>query len=238
MHIAIIILIVIVLLIILVGINFADSDIPKIARLIVSSTIIIILAAGVYYLAAPASTPTSASSETIPVELSDTSAKISTETSRDTFLREALKEVTSEDTVVYNNVPPLETEPTKTEITQTESTDLKPAETEIAETEPADTERIEAGTSATSTLSTIPTDTLSTLLKATETLTAKKQTINACTAWVLISSKPSKVTYRNCCTNTDTTITITGSIGVCAVYGFTPAGSGVTVISNSSCKCK
>ncbi len=238
MHIAIIIFIVIVLLVILVGINFADSDIPKIARLIVSSIIIIILAAGVYYLAAPASTVTSASSETVPLELSDTATKISTETSRDTFLREALKEVTSIDTVVYNNVNPLETESTTAETTETESTELKAPEKEITETEPSETERIEAGTSVTSTLSTIPTDTLTTSLKATETLTAKKQTINACTAWVLMSSKSSKVTYRNCCTNNDTTITLTGSIGICAVYGFTPSGLGVTVISNSICKCK
>ncbi len=50
MHIAIIIFVVILLLGIVVVINFADSDVPNSVRLIVSTIIIIILAAGVYYL--------------------------------------------------------------------------------------------------------------------------------------------------------------------------------------------
>jgi serine/threonine-protein kinase len=62
MYIAIIIVVVILLAIIVV-INFADSDVPGSVRLIVSSIIIIILAAGVYYLTAPVSSVTSASVE-------------------------------------------------------------------------------------------------------------------------------------------------------------------------------
>ncbi len=61
MYLAIIIFVVIVLLAIVVAINFADSDVSNSVRLIVSSIIIIILAAGVYYLTMPLSIVTSAS---------------------------------------------------------------------------------------------------------------------------------------------------------------------------------
>ncbi len=63
MYLAIIIFVVIVLLGIVVAINFADSDVPNSVRLVVSSIIIIILAAGVYYLTSPLSTVTSTSVE-------------------------------------------------------------------------------------------------------------------------------------------------------------------------------
>ena len=56
MQLAIIIFVVILLLGIVAVINFADSDVPNSVRLIVSTIIIIILAAGVYYLTAPMST--------------------------------------------------------------------------------------------------------------------------------------------------------------------------------------
>ncbi|MBA2562136.1 MAG: hypothetical protein H0V14_04345 [Chitinophagaceae bacterium] len=239
MYIAIIILVVILLLVIIVMINFADSDVPKLVRLIISSIIIIVLAGGVYYLTAPVSPLTSSSTETIPVKILDTPSKISIETSRDTLIREGLKALTSKDTVISYDENPTETGLIEKAPIVTEPTEVEPTESKSAEISPAETERVKAGTSPiTSTVTPISTDTISTLLAETETLTAKKQTINACTAWIIMSSKPTKVTYRNCCTNNDTTITVSGSLGICAVYGFTPTGSGVTLLSNSSCKCK
>ena len=209
MYIAIIIFVVILLLIIVVVINFADSDVPKLVRLVVSSIIIIILAGGVYYLTAPMSIVTSTSTETVPAEIPETPNETVPIISKDTLPTKTLKEVTRKDTVISLAVKPTETKRTETG-TQT----------------------------VTSTVTPIPSDTLSTVLVATETLTPKKQTINACTSWIVMSNKPAKVTYRDCCTNTDTTISVTGSLGICAVYGFTPTGAGVMVLSNSSCKCK
>ncbi len=60
---------------IVVVINFADSDVPNSVRIIVSSIIIIILAAGVYYLVAPISTVTSLSIE------NETDSLLNTDTS-------------------------------------------------------------------------------------------------------------------------------------------------------------
>ena len=209
MYIAIIIFVVILLLAIVVMINFADSDVPKLVRLIVTSIIIIILAAGVYYIAAPVSMFKSTPTNTVPVEIPDTPKEAVTVTSKDTLKAKPLKGAARKDTIVTLAIKP---------------------------TEPKRTER---GTSTvTSTITPIPSDTLSTLLGTAETLTPQKQTINVCTSWIVMSSKPAKVTYRSCCTNTDTTIEVTGSLGICAVYGFTPTGPGVMVLSNSICKCK
>jgi hypothetical protein len=209
MYIAIIIFVVILLLAIVVMINFADSDVPKLARLIVSSLILIILAAGVYYIAAPGSIFKSTSTETVPAEIPDTPKELPTVISKDTLKAKPLKGAARKDTVVSLAIKPIETK------------------------------RTEAATpTVTSTVTPIPSDTLSTLLGTAETLTPQKQTINVCTSWIVMSSKPAKVTYRACCTNIDTTIEVTGSLGICAVYGFTPTGPGVMVLSNSICKCK
>ncbi len=243
MYIAIIIFIVILLLAIVVVINFSDSNVPKLARWIVSSIIIIILAGGVYYLTKPISPVTSISPEAVSAELQDTTQESVTIMRKDTVATEIPKEDIPKDTIISLAAEPSEAERRETvpkTITSTDTVkEATPKNTVVRVTvNPTETIRTEAGTSIASTLKPIPADSLSTSIAAPETLTPKKQIINACTAWIIMSNKPAKVTYRNCCTNTDITITVTGSLGICAVYGFTPTGSGVTLLSNGSCKCK
>lgn len=225
-------------------INFADSDVPKSIRLIISSIIIVILAGGIYYLAAPVSPLTSISTETIPAEIPDTAKGTKRIIPKYIEPPETLVEYFPEDTVVSLTVD-LPREENAEAVTQTDTTETQEEdmlEEDTVNSLKADQSEI-TGTETvlstiTSTVVPVPADSLSTTLAATGPLTLEKPTINACTAWIIMSNKPTKVTYRNCCTNTDVTITVSGSLGVCAVYGFTPTGAGVTLLSNSSCKCK
>jgi hypothetical protein len=146
MYIAIIIFIVIVLLAIVVVINFSDSNVPKLARWIVSSIIIIILAGGVYYLTKPISP------ETVSAELQDTTQESVTIMRKDTVATEIPKEDIPKDTIISLAAEPSEAERRETvpkTITSTDTVkEATPKNTVVRVTvNPTETIRTEAGTS-------------------------------------------------------------------------------------------
>lgn len=182
MYLAIIIFVIILLLVILVVINFADSDVPRLVRLIVSSLIMLILAGGIYYLAAPVSTLTSIATETKPADIPDTAKETVRVTPKYIDPPETLVEYFPEDTIFSLPAEPPANERIET-VTQTlTSTEVQdefmPEEDTVSSLKVDQTETQGTETTAqtvTSTIRPIFSDTLSTSLTATESLTVEKK---------------------------------------------------------------